>query len=318
MTKRKAEGQRRWAESGKEVLGSKRRGTRYNGMQSTTYGIVDECTYRVFRGSEGAWVGGYGCAMAGWLGGCTSDRTPQAPGTDRSAWADGAGFPDGRWPFRTWSVGWPVGASRTSTPPPVESLAARCVGGTAGPSIASQETLGRGGGLELRPSSLGWVGLWFGQDGKLSQAFQFVLDTLTRTAPLNFGVGRPGLGVVKPCLFDIPLPPLLRCPGHPPIFADCSFPLPSLSPFLVSQARRPEARCPPPFRLQPTPSRRWLSWRSPSCIDAHVPEQGPSTATLPSLQLLRPCWLPVLSVRSQPPPPSTKLTAQAGWRIGSE
>lgn len=168
----KGRGQRRWAESGKEVLGSKRRGTRYNGMQSTTYGIVDECTYRVFRGSEGAWVGGYGCAMAGLLGGCTSDRTgqagssPQAPGTDRSAWADGAGFPDGRWPFRTWSVGWPVGASRTSTPPPpVESLAARCVGGTAGPSIASQETLGRGGELELRPSSLGWVGLWFGQDG---------------------------------------------------------------------------------------------------------------------------------------------------------
>lgn len=70
MTKRKAEGQRRWAESGKEVLGSKRRGTRYNGVQSTTYGIVDECTYRVFRGSEGAWVGGYGMRdgrVARWL-----------------------------------------------------------------------------------------------------------------------------------------------------------------------------------------------------------------------------------------------------------
>lgn len=79
MTKRKAEGQTRWAESGKEVLGSKRRGTRYNGVQSTTYGIVDECTYRASMASVGAWVGGYGCAMAGWLGGCTSDRTGGSP-----------------------------------------------------------------------------------------------------------------------------------------------------------------------------------------------------------------------------------------------
>lgn len=96
MTKRKAEGQRRWAESGKEVLGSKRRGTRYNGVQSTTYGIVDECTYRVFRGSEGAWVGGYGCAMAGWLGGCTSDRTGQAGSSPRPQAQTGAPGQTGR------------------------------------------------------------------------------------------------------------------------------------------------------------------------------------------------------------------------------
>lgn len=171
MTKRKAEGQRRWAESGKEVLGSKRRGTRYNGVQSTTYGIVDECTYRVFRGSEGAWVGGYGCAMAGWLGGCTSDRTgqagssPQAPGTDRSAWADGAGFPDGRWPFRTWSVGWPVGASRTSLHPPRRESGCPLRWGDRRAFHRVARDPRPGGGLELRPSSLGWVGLWFGQDG---------------------------------------------------------------------------------------------------------------------------------------------------------
>lgn len=67
-------------------------------------------------------------------------------------------FEHGAWDGPSAQVGPPP-------PPPVESLAARCVGGTAGPSIASQETLGRGGGLELRPSSLGWVGLWFGQDG---------------------------------------------------------------------------------------------------------------------------------------------------------
>jgi len=56
---------------------------------------------------------------------------------------------------------------------------------------------------------------------------------------------------------------------------------------------------------------------------SQVPEQGPSTASLPvSLSLPRP-WL---SVRSQAPPlplcprasHSCQYTAQAGWRIGSE
>lgn len=144
MTKRKPEGQRRWAESGKEVLGSKRRGTRYNGVQSTTYGIVDECTYRVFRGSEGAWVGGYGCAMAGWLGGCTSDRTagqlPQAQTGAPGQTGRDSLMGDGHFAQRG------MARRRKSDPPPplssLSSLAARWGDRRAFHRIASKETAG--------------------------------------------------------------------------------------------------------------------------------------------------------------------------------
>lgn len=69
-------------------------------------------------------------------------------------------FEHGAWDGPSAQVGPP-------STPPVESLAARCVGGTAGPSIASQETLGRGGGWSsgLPP----WVGLVSGS-GKTATA----------------------------------------------------------------------------------------------------------------------------------------------------
>lgn len=168
MTKRKPEGQRRWAESGKEVLGSKRHGTRYNGVQSTTYGIVDECTYRVFRGSEGAWVGGYGCAMAGWLGGCTSDRTagqlPQAQTGAPGQTGRDSLMGDGHFAQRG------MARRRKSDPPPappplssLSSLAARWGDRRAFHRIASKETAG-GVGAQAFLLGVG-LGLGFGQDG---------------------------------------------------------------------------------------------------------------------------------------------------------
>lgn len=257
--------------------------------------------------------------VARWLH-IRQDRRAAHPGTDRSAWADGAGFPDGRWPFRTaWDD--PSAQVGPFTPPP--SRVWLPVGGIAGPSIARD---GRGG-LELRPSSLGWFGLWFGQDGnsltnaQLSQAFQFVLDTLTRTPPLDFGVARPGLRVAKPFV-SLTLDPLPHCcvalPRAPAYFCG----------LLVSTSQ--------PFPLSiPSPRLAVLKLGVPRLsvcnplLHACGSRGGrPVASTLmsPSKARLRP--LCHLSSSSAPgclcclsgprPPPSTKLTAQAGWRIGSE
>lgn len=124
------------------------------------------------------------------------------------------------------------------------------------------------------------------------------------------------------CLFDIPLPQCCVAQGTRLFLRTARFHFPAFPPFHpLSHPRLAVLKFGVPRLSVCNPllhaGLRWLSWRSPSCIDAHVPEQGPSTATLPSFQLLRP-WLPVAVCQVPGPPPSTKLTAQAGWRIGSE
>lgn len=242
--------------------------------------------------------------VARWLH-IRQDRRAAHPGTDRSAWADGAGFPDGRWPFRTAWDG-PSAQVGPFTPPP--SRVWLPVGGTAGPSIARD---GRGGvGAQAFLLGLVWS-LVRARRQQLDECpalagFSVCTGYLDPHATFGFWCCSPrAVSCEAVCLFDIgSIAALLRyvAQGTRLFLRTARFHFPAFPPFHpFSQARRPEARCPPPFRLQPTPPRRWLSWRSPSCIDAHVPEQGPSTATLPSFQLLRP-WLPVLSVRSQAPP----------------
>lgn len=207
------------------------------------------------------------------------------------------------------SVGWPVGANRTLHPPPLPPRKSGCpLGGP--PGLPSQETAGGGVGAQAFLLGLVWS-LVRARRQQLDECpalagFSVCTGYLDPHATFGFCCCSPrAVSCEAVCLFDIgSIGALLRCvaQGTRLFLRTARFHFPAFPPFHpFSQARRPEARCPPPFRLQPTPPRRWLSWRSPSCIDAHVPEQGPSTATLPSFQLLRP-WLPVLSVRSQAPP----------------
>jgi hypothetical protein len=108
-------------------------------------------------------VGAWADAMAGWLGGLhiRQDKRAAPPGTDRSAWADGAGFPDGRWPFRTAWDG-PSSAQVGPCTPPLESGCP--LGGP--PGLPSQEKAGGGGGVGAFQAatrrqrglpSLGWL-----------------------------------------------------------------------------------------------------------------------------------------------------------------
>ena len=159
--------------------------------------------------------------MARWLHIRQAGSFP--PGTDRSAWADGAGSLDGRWPFHQRGMGRRRRKSDPA-PPPLESGCP--LGGPPGPG-------GGDGAFQAGASSFGWLVSGSGKTATANECPALAglftcTEYLDSHATFEFWccLLRP-VRCEPVCLFDI----VAVCSGHPPIFADWLFPLPSLPSF---------------------------------------------------------------------------------------